>query len=83
MLLNSDWKFNLKELLLRINIDILFGVLSGGVIFLIILIIPSLVGKLGTFAPIADKGVFRIAIGMVGGILGAAGLSKYLRKQLI
>jgi phosphate/phosphite/phosphonate ABC transporter binding protein len=71
-----------KPRLVKIVVDIFFGIVVGGALLLILLLIPSLVGLLKTLTPYVNGTAGRLVIGIIGGIIGAPGLSSLVIKKI-
>lgn len=73
----------LKKRIAKALFDICFGVITGGVLLLIVLLIPDLFGFLKSVSKQADGPAGRLVIGIIGGIIGASGLSGAVQKKVL
>lgn len=71
-----------KPRLVKVVVDVLFGIVVGGALLLILLLIPSLVGLLKALSPYVNGTAGRLVIGIIGGIIGAPGLSSILIRKI-
>lgn len=72
----------LEPRLVKIVVDIFFGIVVGGALLLILLLIPSLLGLLKPLTPYVNGAAGRLLIGIIGGIIGAPGLSSIVIRKI-
>jgi hypothetical protein len=66
--------------LVKAVIDIVSGIVVGGVLFLIVLLIPGLIEQLKTAVPVSGT-AGQLVIGIIGGLIGAPGLSGLVLRR--
>ena len=71
-----------KPRLVKVVVDVFFGIVVGGALLLILLLIPSLVGLLKALTPYVNGTAGRLVIGIIGGIIGAPGLSGIVIRKI-